>query len=724
MSYKLEPYRVLTGSLNLTAPADLIAEADAIAMHNWRVDAPGALRSRRGDNLVRSLSGSIHTFFRKNTVNPNRYAGIGTHLYRDGSLIGSALFDGKPLGMAAFQGYAWVMNRAGQFRDDGSALHPWQIPAPTGNPTVTLTAAGGLVIGQEYTYWITFATDDGEESNPNPVGQSVTPTAGNQNAQIVRPAYSDLRTTKWNIYRTGNTLGSVLRVNPDPIDIATTTWTDDGDTPDHDDVSLERLGIEMEVDHDPAPAARGLIGPYYNKLIAFNSATYPNRFWWTPTNKPYYFPEDNWAPAGDEGEEVVQATQHVRQIRFYKERSVWRLVGDPDDLSGDLEQTNAEIGLIGPRAIVSQGDLDYFQGPEGIYVSNGDTVKKISGKIDPIFKGEVINTAGAKPVQPINSDLATRALACLALKNGRLYFSYTDDSVSSGSAPNTTLVCDLSTGNWQTDDRGWTALSYEGQGGELLGGRMGVIYALEYPMAEPWVNAVPLIFQSGYRDQGNRDRQKTYADVVIENSVVYGAPTGEALTITAYYDNGDSTEALGSIQIASTASSGPKRIRSVFPLNNKEGKMARNISIRIDGNAHHEVYVFSIEVHYYWEARDAATFDSGVTNLGYEEVKDLDTLELDLTATGDVTVILQADLPSGALAPILTKTITPAGPPRKTPIEIPLTGSARLVRLLLEAETGKTFRNYGTRIRHRPIRVYRNTALGESYTTQEIGVGI
>jgi hypothetical protein len=744
MSYKPETQSVLSGGLSLLPPGDLVKAEDALALLNWRVNQAGSLRSRLGDTLIyRVPVGNpwIHTLFTANQASVHRYAGIGTDLYKDWVPLASG-FDGSYVAMVPFEGYLWIMNRGKQLRYDGAVCDTW-LPFAPSNPTVTDVLGGALVDTKTYTYWITFLTAEGQETNPNPDGQDITIATPNLNAQIARPLSPDARATAWNVYRVGNTLDGAYRVNADPIPIGAATWTDDGlDTSGHDDVSVERLGIALETDHDPAPECAGMVGPYYGKLVAFNSADHPNWFWWTATNRPYYFPGSSiaagsHAPAGEEGEAIVATMPHVRQLRFYKDKSVWRLTGDPDDYTGDLEQTNAEIGLIGAKAIVANGALDYFQGQEGIYACNGDSVKDISAGIKPIFLGDWVGLPdGTEIAPPINPDLPTRQKACMAFKNGRLYFSYADATVPAGSRPNVTLVCDVASGRWVMDSRGFMAMYYEGQlGGDALGSgdllaaapsMIGpTVWGLEYPVSpgSPFTTAIPLAYHSGFRDQGRRDRQKTYADVAIEHSCLYGAAGAEALTVKAYYDSGQSHEDLGTISVALTDVSGPARIRDVFALGGGDGKTARNVSIRIEGNSYYDVQIFSIEVRYYFEAPDAKTFDSGVTELGTERVKQLDLLEIVIDASGPVNYKILTDLPGNVLASRVSSSFP--GTSGRQAVRLPITGvvEGRLVRVLLESQ-GAPFRVSAIRFRLRPIGVYRDGANGETWFTQETGVGI
>lgn len=736
MAYVPQKDVVLTGSLNLLPPGNLIPKEDALVLKNWRVDQAGALRSRQGSSLLATIPGYVHSLYRRENT---RYFGSDGNLYRkagagDPTIYSTAAtgFDGKPLGFAASDGYLWVMNRGNQGRDNGTDFLSWLPDPPASLATPTLVAGGELVVGVTYTYYVTFLTADGHETNPAEAPVTIA-AAGTQTARIARPASSDARITSggfWNIYRTGNTLPDAYRINTAPISYGTTTFDDTGSGAQSDE-EVARLGIALEVDHDAPPDASGLAGPYYGRLIAFSSALHPNWIWWTAANRPYMFPADNHAPVGEDGEEILAITQHGRQLRIYKTRSIWRALGDPGDPGSVLEMTNEDIGLIGSEAICSQGDIDYFQAGEGVYAGNGDIVRKISPQLDPLFRGESVHVGDGIEHKPLHADPAYRAAAALEIKNGRLYYSYPDITAVSA-RNNSTLVYDLASGRWYSDSRAFHALFYEGQNSELVCAPAnfpaGGVYALESGDRSNESHNVSLGYQSGYRDQGTRDRQKTYADLVIEHSVQRGAAANYDLTVKGILDDGLDFEAIGSIGVATTGA-GDNRARSIFQINGDEGLMARNLAVRIEGDCPLDVTIYSIELHYYLEARDAKTFDSDEGDFGYPGVKDLDTLQLDIDAPGAFTFDILTDLPGGAMTSRYTATV-PLTAGREM-VEIPLTVdgagasqdiSGKLIRLLLSTET--SFRVYGVRFRYRPLGLYRDGANGEVWETQDIGLGI
>lgn len=730
MAYKLQKQDLLTGGLNLIAPVDKLDEAHAVCSHNWRVDQLGALRSRKQDWPRQSTSGAAHSIFvAKIGGNPVVFYGAGTSFYRADVVPCATGFDGYPLGMTFWQGYLWVMNRSKQGRHAGGSLDPFAswfgTAAPAAPPTAAPQVGGALEVGQNYSYYVTFLTAAGEETNPSAPVQ-VTIADPNRWIRITRPASTDPAVTKWNLYRIGNTLPDAYRLNTDPIDIAATTFDDSGDPADGlGDLAVVQLGIALQTDRDAPPAARGLVGPYYNRLVAFSTAAHPNWIFWTPINQPYCFPgsglaEGNHAPVGDEGEEIVAVVQHPRYLLIYKEHSIWRLSGDCE--TGILEKVRGDVGLLGRKAIASGGAIDYFQTAEGICACDGESVKKLTAALDPIFRYDTVTIDGAYPATPVNA--AYRQEAAIGYRNGRLWYSYADQNNTHN---NTTLVCDVQQGAWHSDSRPFNCFFDEGQNGEFLGAiwGLGAIYTLEVAFAKP----TTLMYQSGFHDQGSRDRQKQYCDVVVEHSEqgVAGLGIDVGLTVAVKYDNGASGDAIGTIFTAKDGAAYVKRTRSIFPIPlNGTGKKARNLAVRLEdatgAAGAYDTSIYSVELHYYPLPRDAKTFDSGETNLGFEGVKEIDALELDIDSDGAVQWTFWSNVPGGTLSQREQHSF--AATAGRTPVVIPLTGiDGRLVRFTLRA-LDSTFRLWGARIRHRQIGVYRDGGAGEIFETPPIGVGI
>lgn len=667
---QVETQKLLTGGLNVLPPGDMVREGDAVEMLNWRADQLGALRSRLREAAVGpdTYATPIHTLFLE-LRNPRRYVGGADQLYRNGASIASG-FDGEPLGLVNWAGYTWVMNRAKQGAIDGLGFVDWLPAAPGAAPTLAAAAGPGLT--GEYTYYVSYDTDDGHESD---LSDGATITLADQKADLSGiPTSADVQVTKRHIYRSGGAQDGLYRVAT-INDNVTTTLAGEAMS----DVEAATLGITHDADHQPPPAARTL-GLYRDRLIAANSTEHPNWFWWTPPNKPWYWPgsnldEGNHAPVGEDGEEIVATSFKPRMVIFYKARSIWRMVGDPDEASGELEQTHSDIGLTGPEAWASAGPVDYLEGQEGIYRFNGDQAVKVSPTLDPLFKGEYVTQEGNAPLAPLNLNPAVRWLNRMAYRNGRLYFSYADSSATS---PNTTVILNTETGHWYRDSRGFTALHNEGAKGDLLGALAGddKVYALEQDGSD----SLHLIYQSAYSDQGQPNAIKLYTDIAVDHNT-----GGASLGVEAYTDLGRAITSLG--PISSTAFES-----DVLPVNVE----AKNFSVRIEGDTTGTARLNGLHLRYIVVGQELRLWDSqtaGPLDLGYAGLKTLSAIAAELATAADVTWTLYTD-EGGSLALAESGTITHRAGRQRPVIRLSRPYDCRLARLVLSSPLA--FRLYGT----------------------------
>jgi hypothetical protein len=735
--YERQVDSVLTGGWNLLAPGDILSPAEALQVQNFVPYSAGNLESRKGHSQSFGSVGTARNICVVRGTPPRRYSA---------TYSGNVFMNGLPTGgggigitaMVSYQGFLWAMSRGRQNKHDGTSWLSWA-PAAPADPTVAAIAGGYLVVGKIYTYWITYTATGGQESPSNAAGQTVAPIVdGDQTVRITSPAASgDPQVTGWNVYRVGNTLQDALRLNTVPIPIG----TDFDDTGDPGiglgDVQVSKLGIALDPNADGPPAGNGLAGPYFERLLAWGVADHPNRLYYSGTLQPYNFPGSsldigNHVDIGEKGEGIVAVTLRPRYSTIYKDNSIWRLVGDPGDIDADLECVTEEIGASGAQAVIGPlvTGMDYFQGPEGLYSFNGETARKITGKLDLLFRGEVPNNEGfAYPTDPrLNQDPLAKARNCLAHRFGRLYFFYCSGDVAT--QPTSGIHCLLGADNWGSISYHAgsvpTAVLSEGQetvdeatgafsgGGQLVAVLDDQLVFLEDSDDDDGV-AIPLAYQSSYRDQGAPDNQKMYADVVIEHNT-----HGAALSVGAHYNNGASSEPLGTITSAA-------RTVSTFQCNlggDRLGTEARNIAIRIEGNTSGSgVFIYKVKVHYYVLPRDSKTYESDETDLGTERVKELSELELDIDAGGAVTWYLFADKPGTAMTQRDTGAI--AATTGRQMLRIPLDANiqGRLARLALRCDAA-TFRLYGARIRVLPIGEYVDNSAGEVFETLPINVGV
>lgn len=559
----------------------------------------------------------------------------------------------------------------------------------------------GTIEGQDIRYYYTYVNAQGHESNPSPA--SAKKAFNKTGASLSNlTASADPQVTGKNIYRTGGTLGAVYRVNSTPLANATTTYND---TASDDDI--RRLGFQMETDNDAPPAAQVLVGPYFGRLIAARTAANKNRYFWTDQDKPYKFPgaaldAGNHADVGDTDEIIVQIIMRPRMLTIYKENTIWRVIGDPGDTDGQQEIARATLGAIGQNAVCMAGEVDYFQGKEGIYRFNGDTAQKISTKLDPIFKGQTVTLASGVTVNPVSS--SNRDKLALEYVNGRLYYSYAEQGQST---PNVTLLYDAETDNWAKDSRGFGVINYEGQNGSLLAGTSsGAVLILESGNDDAG-SPFTVTYQSKYFDFGAPDTEKTAEDLTLDIDTA-----NQSLTVKVYTNNGTSNS-VGSVQANG-------RTRVVLPMNSGLGLTARNFSIEISGSISSPVVVYKATLNYYYEARQAKSFDTDEIDCGTHKLKIIRRAVLDLENSAQVTLTLQTDHPGEAMANRQQPTIASGTTRRRALVVFNADYLGFLHRIIL---TATSFRLYALRLLIQVVGTYLLGTKNEFWLSDPIDFG-
>lgn len=565
------------------------------------------------------------------------------------------------------------------------------------------TIFGGVsasIEGEVY-YRVTYDTDAGHESNPSPLSTALKVSRQGVSLTAI-PVSADSQVTRRHIYRGGGTLGGFYRVHT-LNNNSTTTWTDAVD----DDGATN--GLLLELDHDPPPAARGLAGPFFGRLVAFNTNDFPNRFWWSHINRPQHFPATSWNDVGERNAAIVAVTQHGRILVFYKTDSVHILAGDPD-VNGQLEEADPTVGALGPLAVANAGDVDYFAGPDGIYEFNMNRARLISQAIDPIFRGETTSVGPSVSILPISTDPTARSRTVVTYARGFVRVSYAE----AGSAyPSAELVYHVESGQWSQNrynlaDGGWRSMLYDPNVDELYGGqRNGIYYRLDDQLTDGG-SPRNVRWQSGYHDQGDPDRLKVYEDLALEYDT-----GGANVTLKAFFDNGASELTLGTL-----AANG--RTRVVWPIAAGLGRQARNMAIRTEGAISTAYGLYDATLHYYTMPRKARAWDSGLVDLGDRRANRLWAIEADVqvTGAGSIAYAIYSDIPTRTVTSRETGSKAFSGAGRHRLFILPaapgITGS--LFRFVLTSSA--EFMLHGVRVAKMPYGVHVDGTAGEYWRTE------
>src|SRR5581483_12009697 len=134
---------IVPKGLNLVPPGDQVAEGDCLALTGWWPGSAGRLQQARGW-VTKSGAGSAPNLDTLAECNGRIYYGGNGYLYQIGRDTGSPAYidsgyDGKPLGVCAYQGFLWTMNQTKQSRDNGTQVMPWDVETPT-QPSTSLAS--------------------------------------------------------------------------------------------------------------------------------------------------------------------------------------------------------------------------------------------------------------------------------------------------------------------------------------------------------------------------------------------------------------------------------------------------------------------------------------------------------------------------------------------------------------------------------------------------------
>lgn len=575
-------------------------------------------------------------------------------------------------------------------------------------------------------FFVTFVNSLGHEGNPSPASNSVV--TGTQSINLTGiptcpDATVDCRSR--NIYAIGGQFSNAYQIGQ-VLDNATTTfaWTTTVR-------AAQAQNIQMPTDHDLPPAARGVVF-YLGKMVAFSTTAHPARYFWTPAGSPSYFPgadndlAGNWEDAGGDDDEILQATDHKQALLFYKNRSVWRLIGDPE--TSDPTKSNAADGLVGPKAVCNAGAFDYAVLGEGVYRVTLDTEEKISDSIDPIFKGDYVQLADGEYLPPC--DLAGKKNIVCEIIGDRLRVCYPEQGFLQ---PNVIAIYHTSSGRWAMErytglpSPAFTCLHNDGPGTRFLMGGVGNnLYALETgPFGGDDGHAFTAKWQSRFFDQGLPDNYKIYTDVELDCETGFGAAPIATISVYCVFDNG--TKML----VGTAASSdgyGKPRFTAILPIPASSGTIrgykAKNCALRVEVSVLGQVTIHGAYIHWYPEERTARTFDSGPTNFGIpERVKEVDYFETYLTASGQsLRRTFSSDLPGNVLVSRQDANFNaPNG--RGTIRFRPASVDGRNFRLTLDdSPSGSTFQVHQLRARMRVIGEYIDGTIGEYYESPEFSV--
>lgn len=752
MAFKLQELKISPGGLNLLTPGDSPPELESLDLTDFWPGAAGKLEQAPERASLYSPGVALDTVMRTGT---RTYAAGEGNVYMNGDNIDPTGYYGiaYPVGMIAFQGFAWITSQSKQAKHDGSTLTDWTAEAPSSAPDLTdLGPQTGVKLNPvEDSYRFTWVIPQLGETNPSPenhltVGVGPPEDVEGHAIQITQTGTPPEGATGWNIYRQVPAYGGTsvdansvyYLVNTDgPIPISQTDYKDTGNSIDgQDDTALLQFGQIMEGNHDPAPAAAIMADQTFNgRIVVANSTAHKNRIWFTPALQPGFFRGSgddfggDWVDVGTDSNDEIRAiiVRPNNMLVIYRARSIWTHLGDLGDPNAVLQPACLDVGIAGPRAVATTAAGDYFVGTGGdaCYRFNNDWPTKLSQKIEPVLRGIGSDNFSGQNLSAVN-------LCAVGHFRGRLYVSYTP----TGSTPGT-FILHIESERWFACSHLYRA--FEDAGDAFLGAAVDGLWTLENAFGSA---ATALAWQSQYQDCGTPDHEKTWADLVISGET---RALNLTLTVLTNKNANPSTDTinLGSVQVAAhqkyiVALLYPPSY-SVTALQSQPIR-AFNLSVRLTGGGASPLPI-SIEspvlLHYYLEARRAKFFDSGNTNHGLDGVGAIDQVELDIdSSAGQAGLVIWSDLPVLDAQGNVMRDRTSTGLP-PTPLTVPQTSGRQVLRIqfplpiygrLFRHQVGSStnFQLYSYRVRILPIGVHLDGSnpVNEFWFTEPLTVGI
>ncbi len=760
MAFKLQELKISPGGLNLLTPSDSQPELESLDLTDWWPGAAGKLEQAPEPAGVKAggvpLSAGVPLDTVMKTGNRTYYAGTG-NLYMDGTTIDTGYAVNYPVGMIAFQGYVWITSQGRQTKHDGLAVSNWTPDKPAAAPTLLDLGqfTGKKVWPLEDSYCYTWVIPKLGETNPSPPAQLTVGSDGDVEGhaiQITMPGGAPAEATGWNLYRRVPGYGGGGTLNLDansifyllntdgPIPLTQANFKDTSDPIDaQDDTSLLEFGQILEGDHGAAPAAAIMADQTFNgRIVVANSTAHPNRIWFTSPLQPAFFRgsgddfDGDWVDVGTDSNDEIRAiiVRPNNMLVIYRARSIWVHLGDLGEANSILQPACLDIGIAGPRAVVSTAAGDYFvgTGAEGLYRFNNDWPTKLSQKIEPPLRGLGTENFGSQ-------NLTVRNLCAVGHHRGRLYFSYTPTAIPAGSQPSS-FILHIESDRWFACSHLYRA--FEDTGDVFLGaGADGVVYAIENAFGDSSTGGTHLAWQSQYQDCGFPDHEKTWSDLVIS-----GETRSQNLRLTIRTNkNATASDSLdmGDVNVSGQ---GKQIIALLYPPGDSRAGLpirAFNLSVRLTGTGWSTPITLDspMLLHYYLEARRAKLFDSGNTNHGLEGVGAIDQVELDIdSSAGAAGLVVWSDLPVLDAQGNVMRDRTSTGLP-PTPVPVPQTSGRQVLRIqfplpiygrLFRHQVGSStnFQLYGYRVRILPIGVHLDGSnpVNEFWFTEPLTAGI
>ena len=416
----LQAYKMFSflGGENRKISDFLIAPNQASASLNCNTIKAGAGCKRKGYtkyNTDTFGTGAIYGHYRfyKEGAPVCALSKCGTGLYKDDNdtPIYNTLTASEWMSFITNNEICLMSDGVKALKYDGANVNKWGITAPTTKPTTVEGSGTGLT--GDYYYKVTFITAVSESSG-SPVSTKLTITDKDIDlSDILVCSEADVTCTGRKLYRMGGTTATYNLVAT--LNTTDVTYTDsmlDGD-----------VGVEVGEYHDPPHVhAHNIV--YKDKVFYVKENS--SRLYFSQLDEPEYF-------AGDlplegfidvPGQDIVTGfALQFGYLLIFKTNSIWRLFGD-SPVNFQIDNAHPTIGCVASRSIDNAANDVYFLSDAGIYAFEGQRLKLISEKEEPIL---------------LDIPATYQGNACGGFYNNQYWFSFTS---SAGSYNDRVLIYD------------------------------------------------------------------------------------------------------------------------------------------------------------------------------------------------------------------------------------------------------------------------------------------
>jgi len=310
---------------------------------------------------------------------------------------------------ADFLNTCYIVNGVnGVFKYNANGFGSVGITKPA-TPTVSLTGSGSSLGVGNYRFCYTYIDDDGYESNPSDVSNSVTITAAKEKVTVPLSG----TTYKKNVYRTS--VNGAIYYFDEGVDKATTSFLSTR--------ADNTLGDEVKYDHTAPEATSHLITKRREKLyIAYNDYLYPSH-----TSDVEYFPP-LWRLRTGNSQKITGLLEQLTALPVFTDDSVERLVGTDED-NFEFQNSYSTEGNIAIRSLVDCDNLLVYLGFNGIFYFDGTTSGIFSQALNKYIKDNINYTYAH--------------LSCATYWDDKYILCYPNKNLTGSTVPNESIYVDL-----------------------------------------------------------------------------------------------------------------------------------------------------------------------------------------------------------------------------------------------------------------------------------------